>query len=46
MADNEGRTARKKRERAKRARETCGQLVALGFGVSTFAPAPYRRHRL
>ena len=23
-----------------------GQLVALGFGVATFTPAPYQRHRL
>ena len=23
-----------------------GQLVVLGFDVSTFTPAPYQRHRL
>ena len=23
-----------------------GQLVALGFGVAAFTPAPYQRHRL
>ena len=27
-------------------REAFGQLVALGFDVAVFTPAPYRRHRL
>ena len=26
--------------------KTFGQLVVLGFGVTAFTPAPYRRHRL
>ena len=26
--------------------ESFGQLVALGFGVAAFTPAPYQRHRL
>ena len=26
--------------------ESFGQLVALGFDVAVFTPAPYRRHRL
>ena len=26
--------------------ETYGQLVALGFDVTAFTPAPYQRHRL
>ena len=27
-------------------RKVNGQLVMLGFGVSTFTPASYQRHRL
>ena len=26
--------------------ESLGQLVALGFDVAVFTPAPYQRHRL
>ena len=29
-----------------RPEESFGQLVALGFDVAVFTPAPYQRHRL